>query len=174
MQVILDNALTATAAYWPSLMLFFTWLGRADPGQSRPGAGRARPGAVSGPAGVVRRRTTHPGGGGIARLGFPLPGDHPALLDRVIPLRRGRRLTAHPQRPGAFVQQVTSPRAPHHRTQGRHPQPDHPRFGAGALRSPQRAAATHTAPTRSLSDYRAEIRLGYSNRVRAWNEGDAS
>lgn len=29
MHVILDNALTATAAYWPSLILFFTWLGRA-------------------------------------------------------------------------------------------------------------------------------------------------
>jgi len=29
MQVILDNALTATAAYWPSLILFFTWLGQA-------------------------------------------------------------------------------------------------------------------------------------------------
>jgi hypothetical protein len=29
MHVILDNALTATAAYWPSLILFFTWLGQA-------------------------------------------------------------------------------------------------------------------------------------------------
>ena len=150
MHVILDKALTATAAYWPSLVLFFTWLGQAtailaNPDRSPAARVRAQYQALL--ASFAAELLT-PAGEGTARLGFPLPGDHPALLDRVIPLLRGRRLTAHPQRLGASVRQVASPRAPHHRTQGRHPQPDPPRFGTGTLRGPQLAAAADATPIR--------------------------
>ena len=41
MHVILDKALTATAAYWPSLVLFFTWLGQATAILDNPAGQRA-------------------------------------------------------------------------------------------------------------------------------------